>query len=171
MIRSKGIWPERCKRTPTWLRTSRGLSPVYELKGQLAVGTLQPDFIGPNDLGEPLATRLFLADDDPLVDNLSRPWVTHPFQGHLKPKLTSQLDFDVTDMAGAVDPPRNRGDKNCRYHGEHTEHQRGHGLAKRAIQGKHPCLPDGWRSKRTMALEWSGSIRPSRIDEMAISLN
>ena len=104
---------------------------------------LEADFVGAGDLGQPAAACLLLAQDHPPVDHVSRPRIPHVLQSHLEPELATELDLDVTDVTGPVDPPRRRGDPDRRHDGQHEEGQRGQALAKRAIQGKHPCLPAG----------------------------
>ncbi len=66
---------------------------IDKVNGQLTVGTLQPDLIGPNDLREPLASRLFLTDDDPLVDRFLLALDNALLPGSLEPQLDVQARF------------------------------------------------------------------------------
>ncbi len=61
--------------------------------------------IGTGDFDESLAAWFLLAQHDPLIDDFAGPGIAHALQRDLKAKLATELDLDIADMPGPVDPP------------------------------------------------------------------
>ena len=116
---------------------------VVQVERQLPFSPLEPDLVGPGDLGETMAAaRLLLTQDDTAVDHLTGAGVADLWQRDSQPELTPQLDLDVADVTRPVDPPGHHRDPDGR-HDRHGEQDQGRqDLANRAIHGNHPCLPE-----------------------------
>jgi hypothetical protein len=143
---------------------------ILELDRQFAVDLLEPDLVGTGDLGQAAAPRLLLTQDNPAIHHVARPGIADLAYRYLEPELAAQLDLEISHMTRTIDPPRRRGDPDRRDERQEEEGQRRQTLARRAIQGKHPCLPGDPHDQSARWLR-SGSIRPRKIVEMHVSLN
>ncbi len=111
------------------------------MERQLAITAHQPYQAGAGNLDQALAPRLFLPQDNPLVDQLARLGIAHRLQRDLEAELAAQLDLDVANVARTIDTPGIQRDERRRQDREHKERRSRQPLAKRPGQGKHPCLP------------------------------
>ena len=115
------------------------------MKREIPVGPLQPGEISPGDLDQPLASRFFLAEDDPLIDGFAGPGVSHGFQRDLKPELAPELDLDVADMPGTIDPPGKCRDQAGRHNSQPEEERPSPGSDGLGESGE-TSLPPGWNA-------------------------
>src|SRR5208337_2423501 len=110
---------------------------VLGVERQLSLTAHQPYQAGAGNLDQALAPRLFLPQDNPLVDQLARLGIAH----RLQRDLAAELDLDVANVAGTIDTPGIQRDERRRQDREHKERRSRQPLAERPGQGKHPCLP------------------------------
>ena len=112
------------------------------MERELPVPSDRLHHVGPGDLDQAPASRLLLTEHDPAEDHLTGTRITDGVDRDLKAELSAELDLDVPDMPGTMDPPGPPAHEGRRQHGQDHERQGGQPLAERTGHGEHPCLPE-----------------------------
>ena len=167
VIRSHGTEMERWMIMSRRAMPSSGLAAWSRVFSSKTVSSpparLESHGIRPTDLGKAIGSRLLCAEDQAPVDDLSGCGVFDLIQADVHSELAAELDFDVANVAGLVNPPGDHAHSQRRQDGQDQKQSSGERLAQWAGHGKHPWLPacSAIRSVRRALVSFVGWVQPT----------